>query len=72
MIGCLPTVLHAQQGNSKLARQILTQATSTGKWAGEVTLKTKNGKTICQRRIVTPIFGRGGIMIGTVGHGLAF
>ena len=72
MIGCPPTVLHAQQGNSKLARQILTQATSTGKWAGEVTLKTKNGKTICQRRIVTPIFGRGGIIIGTVGHGLAF
>jgi PAS domain S-box-containing protein len=72
MIGCLPTVLHAQQGNSKLARLILTQATTTGKWVGEVTLKTKNGQTIRQRRIVTPLLGRGGIIIGTVGHGLAF
>ena len=72
MIGCLPTVLHAQHGTYKLARQILTQATSTGKWEGEVTLKMKSGKTIRQRRIVMPIFGRGGVIIGTVGHGLAF
>ena len=71
MVGCLPTVLHAEQGNPDLARQILSQATSTGKWAGELALKTKGGSTIRQRRIVTPIFGRGGIMIGTVGHGLA-
>ena len=72
MLGCLPTVLHAQPGSSELVRQIRIQATSTGKWMGEVTLKTKSGNTIRQMRVVTPIFGRGGIVIGTVGHGLTF
>ncbi len=70
MIGRPPTAVYAEGGDMTLAEQILRQAVSGGRWVGEVLLTSKNGATFQQRRIVSPLFGQDGIMIGAFGHGI--
>lgn len=70
MVGRPPTVVYAEGGDLGLAEQILRQAISGGRWVGDVMLTSKGGSTFPQRRIVSPLFGADGTMVGAFGHGI--
>jgi PAS domain S-box-containing protein len=69
MFGRPPTAVYADGGDLPLADRILRQAISGGRWVGDVLLTTKGGDTFAQRRIVSPLFGQDGTMVGAFGHG---
>lgn len=69
MLGQSPTVIYAPDRNSSLADDILVRAIADGRWTGEVRLIKKNGQECRQRRVVTPLFGPDGEMVGAFGHG---
>jgi PAS domain S-box-containing protein len=71
MFGRSPTVVYAPDHDSTLADQILRKAIAGGRWMGEVTLIAKDGSTCRQRRVVAPLFGPEGEMVGAFGHGIA-
>lgn len=71
MCGRPPTVVYATGGDLPLADQILRKAVSGGRWVGDVMLTAKDGTTFTQRRIVSPLFGADGVMVGAFGHGYA-
>lgn len=70
MFGRPPTAVYAG-GDAALADQILRKAVSGGRWVGDVMLTAKNGSSFPQRRIVSPLFGPDGHMVGAFGHGYA-
>ena len=70
MFGRPPTAVYAEGGDMNLAEQILRQAVSGGRWVGDVLLSSKAGTVFQQRRIVSPIFGEDGVMVGAFGHGI--
>jgi len=69
MFGRSPTFVYAPDHDSTLADQILRKAIVGGRWMGEVTLIAKDGSTCRQRRVVAPLFGPEGEMVGAFGHG---
>jgi PAS domain S-box-containing protein len=69
MFGRSPTFVYAPDHDSTLADQILRKAIVGGRWMGEVTLMAKDGSTRRQRRVVAPLFGPEGEMVGAFGHG---
>lgn len=71
MFGRPPTAVYATGGDVTLAEQILRKAVSGGRWVGDVVLTTKDGNSFPQRRIVSPLFGPDGVMVGAFGHGYA-
>lgn len=70
MVGRSPTFVYAPDHDSTLADQILQKAIAGGRWSGDVTLFAKDGSTRRQRRIVAPLFGPEGDIVGAFGHGL--
>jgi len=71
MCGRSPTHVYAPDGDQLLADVILKQALSAGRWSGSVTLVGKDGRRCRQTRIVAPLFGPQGELLGAFGHGLA-
>jgi PAS domain S-box-containing protein len=71
MVGRSPTLVYAPDHDSTLADQILRKAIAGGRWSDEVTLIAKDGSTRRQRRVVAPLFGPEGEMVGAFGHGFA-
>lgn len=70
MVGRSPTLVYAPDHDSTLADQILQKAIAGGRWSGDVTLIAKDGSTCRQRRVVAPLFGPEGEIVGAFGHGL--
>ena len=70
MVGRSPTLVYAPDHDSALADQILRQAIAGGRWSGDVTLTAKDGSLRRQRRVVAPLFGPEGEIVGAFGHGL--
>ena len=70
MVGRSPTLVYAPDHDSTLADQILRKAIAGGRWSGDVTLIAKDGSTRRQRRVVAPLFGPEGEIVGAFGHGL--
>ena len=71
MVGRSPTLVYAPDHDSTLADQILQKAIAGGRWSSDVTLIAKDGSFRRQRRVVAPLFGPEGEMVGAFGHGLA-
>jgi PAS domain S-box-containing protein len=71
MVGRSPTLVYAPDHDSTLADQILQKAIAGGRWSGDVTLIAKDGSTRRQRRVVAPLFGPKGEIVGAFGHGFA-
>jgi PAS domain S-box-containing protein len=69
MVGRSPTLVYAPDHDSSLADQILRKAIAGGRWSGDVTLIAKDGSTRRQRRVVAPLFGPEGEIVGAFGHG---
>jgi PAS domain S-box-containing protein len=71
MVGRSPTLVYAPDHDSTLANQILQKAIAGGRWSSDVTLIAKDGSLRRQRRVVAPLFGPEGEMVGAFGHGFA-
>jgi len=71
MFGRSPTVIYAPDHDSGLANDILSTAIAQGRWIGEVSLTTKGGRQCRQKRVVAPLFGPEGEMVGAFGHGFS-
>jgi PAS domain S-box-containing protein len=71
MVGRSPTMVYAPDHDSTLADEILRKAIAGGRWSGDVTLIAKDGSTRRQRRVVAPLFGPEGEIVGAFGHGFA-
>jgi len=72
MFGRPPTAVYDRPDNgSVLADRILSEAIADGRWMGEVALRAKDGGVRYQRRVVTPLFGREGELVGAFGHGIS-
>jgi PAS domain S-box-containing protein len=70
MFGRSPTLVYAPNHDSTLADKILKTALKRGRWDGDVLLTRKDGRMCRQRRVVTPLRGPGGAIIGAFGHGM--
>jgi PAS domain S-box-containing protein len=71
MVGRSPTLVYAPNHDSTLADQILRKAIAGGRWSSDVTLIAKDGSLRRQRRVVAPLFGPEGEIVGAFGHGFA-
>lgn len=71
MVGRSPTLVYAPDHDAALADQILKKAITSGRWSGDVTLIAKDGSLRRQRRVVAPLFGPEGEIVGAFGHGFA-
>jgi PAS domain S-box-containing protein len=71
MVGRSPTLVYAPDHDSTLADEILRKAIAGGRWSGDVTLTAKDGSARRQRRVVAPLFGPEGEIVGAFGHGFA-
>ncbi len=68
--GRSPTLLYAPDRNPSLADSILKRALETGRWSKRVDMVSKDGRHCHQQRIVAPLYGPAGELVGAFGHGI--
>jgi PAS domain S-box-containing protein len=70
MQGRSPGVIFAPGGDASLSHMILQKAVSCGRWTGTAILRAKDGRRLRQRRVVAPLYGADGELIGAFGYGV--
>jgi PAS domain S-box-containing protein len=71
MQGRSPGVVFAPGGNPSLSDGILRKAVSSGRWTGTAIVRAKDGRCLQQKRVVAPLYGASGELIGAFGYGIA-